>query len=268
MDARMAALPDSALRHILLTATTFDDLIRHVARCSLVCREWRKIVQASPCSALTLRAPHRENILKEISSALREAAPGGSGKIRFYERLVWGDEGGEILGAALQALPRPLRLSSINLSEPRCLELTASGMASITAALHRGFASPGLLSLNVSGNLGDGSSNPLGDDGLTALAAALPVELELLKIGDTCCGDVGMSAIARKLPALTQLRHLCCSDNPAVQGPGWAALSAALPQLTMLRCLSASGNGGLDDCAATALAQSLPTTIETLYLCK
>ena len=284
LGSRMDALPESTLRHILLTATPSEDLLCHVARCSLVCREWSRIARASAAYGSQLAAgplknpsKHRADVLSEIRGSLLEAAgPEGTGVLRFYERLVWGDEGGRVLGACLNALPGPLRLTSINLSEPRCCGLTAAGMAPITVALHRCF-SPGLKALNISGNLQGWrasaspisqavSSNPLGDAGLTALSNALPETLELLKIGDTCCGDAGMSAIARALPQLTQLQHMCCSDNPDIGKAGWAALAVVLPSLPRLKSLSASGNGGLDDVAAEALAVALPDGIETLYL--
>ena len=172
----MDLLDVETLRHILLTSTPCEDLLLHVARCSLVCREWSRVARSSPCfgallTAGPLRRPakHRADVLSEIRSSLLEAAgPEGTGLIRFYERLVWGDEGGAVLGAALNALPGPLRLTSINLSEPRCCGLTAGGMAPITAALRRSF-SPGLKMLNVSGNLQGTpgrylpSSNPLGE---------------------------------------------------------------------------------------------------------
>ena len=70
---------------------------------------------------------------------------------------------------------------------------------------------PGLFSLNV-------SNNPeLGDEGIAALAAALPPTLTDLKIYKTNCGEAGMAAVSDHITTtLVHLERLYCSDNSAV----------------------------------------------------
>ena len=43
----IADLPPHALQHILLTATTHDNLLRFVAACARVCGEWWRVVGGS-----------------------------------------------------------------------------------------------------------------------------------------------------------------------------------------------------------------------------
>ena len=43
----ISALPEPALRGILLTAVRTDDLLRYVAACARVCGEWRRVVADS-----------------------------------------------------------------------------------------------------------------------------------------------------------------------------------------------------------------------------
>eukprot|EP01043_Picozoa_sp_COSAG02_P045346 COSAG02_NODE_4136_length_5728_cov_5.776692_3_plen_446_part_00 len=51
-SAYMLDLPSSVLQHILLTATTHEDLVLHVSRCARVCRPWRAIALRSPAYML------------------------------------------------------------------------------------------------------------------------------------------------------------------------------------------------------------------------
>lgn len=90
------------------------------------------------------------------------------------------------------------------------------------------------------------------------MASALPVTLVSLELGDTGCGDIGMAAIAGRLPALTALERLSLGTNPAVAEPGWQSLGAVLSSLSALQHLDMRGCGGLADAGLVALSASLP----------
>ena len=137
---------------------------------------------------------------------------------------------------------------------PGC-ELTAAGLASLLPAMRRPWGSPG-TSIDASLDLSD---NPLGDAGVQLVAELLPHTVEThvvgtrvrspgicqLNVSGTCCGDDGLVALAAALPALGNLYRLECSDLPAVSARGWVALARALPSLRSLVHLCANDNPGV-----------------------
>ena len=91
----------------------------------------------------------------------------------------------------------------------------------------------------------------LGDSGVAVLVAALlamprvlPSTLVELDLDQASCGDDGLVALAAALPALTHLRRLDCSRNPAT-ARGWVALVNVLPSLPALQKLSLEEAAGL-----------------------
>ena len=65
-------VPEHLLHRILLTATTHDDLIGHVAICAAVCRDWCQIVQSSPAWGSTLPRGRPESPGSRAGSARSE----------------------------------------------------------------------------------------------------------------------------------------------------------------------------------------------------
>ena len=100
------------------------------------------------------------------------------------------------------------------------------------------------------------------DDGIVALAEALPPTLEDLDLKGMGCGDRGMAALAAALPALTRLRNLEVNDNHRVRDVGWTALADALPKLPALRSLDVTCC--MTNAGALAIAAVLPRCSPTL----
>eukprot|EP01045_Picozoa_sp_COSAG04_P010296 COSAG04_NODE_625_length_11793_cov_11.719942_10_plen_298_part_00 len=246
----ISALPPTALHHILLTATTHDNLLRFVAACARVCGEWWRAVGGSAAYGRGLGA-QRKWVLKAIAKAL---GMGWGDRLSLHGQRI-GDVGAAVLGAALMALPT-IRFTQLRLTDS---DLTAAGVASLAPALRRPWGEGGLKVLSVQDNCG------LGDAGVAALAKALPPTLERLEITSTGCGDDGFVALAAALPALTRLETLWCGGpgvgargNPDVTARGWAALAGALPSLPALQELRAAGCTGMGSAGAAALAAALP----------
>ena len=138
------------------------------------------------------------------------------------------------------------------------LELTVEGLALLMPALRRPWASldedePPCLSL---------VNNPLGDAGVRMVAELLPHTLAPgfegichLDLSMTSCGDDGLVALAAALPALVNLRHLECRDLPDVTSRGWVALADALPSLPAIQHLWANDNPGVGTEGALAFAK-------------
>ena len=70
--------------------------------------------------------------------------------------------------------------------------------------------------------------------------------------------DEGLVALAAALPALTELHELQCDYNPAATARGWVALFGALPSLPALEQLELDGCTGMGSEGAAALAAALP----------
>lgn len=263
-------MPEHVLRQILLSSTTHDDLLRWISAVARVCRAWWLVAQTSAAYGTGLG--ERASLLKDISGVLQRAITGvrcacdGAYCHEYgctYEhqggmRVVAGEldhdgssamelEGwGRVLGAAMQAMPRPVPLTRIHLSagwrsDGQRVGLTVAGMAPITAVLKEGFARGGLTSLALTGH------HLLGDSGVVALAKALPTTLRHLWL-EVVYADQGMLAIAEALPTMTGMRVLNFSENHFVSGRGWSALAAVLPLLRELRHLQASECKGWGQC--------------------
>ena len=253
-------LPAPALRHILL-AVQSDNLLRHVSICARVCAEWRRIVLDSAAYGRELAAGvatlvpgatpgcagwWRAHVMRTISQAL----DGGDGQLRLADLHV-GDAGAAVLAAALQVVPRD-RFCRLWLTANA---ITAAGVRRLAPALQR----PELRWLVV-------RNATLGDDGVAALAAALPPTLEHLDFGFCGCGDRGFEAMATALPALTRLKTLICDSSVCVGGRGWAALASALPSLPALEQLVANDCTGLGIDGVTALAAAVPQCCRLRWL--
>ena len=268
------SLDEATLRFILLSATTHDDLLEHIATCACVCPEWWQIVICSPAygggwapdvAGQTLR----RQVLQTISHRLLTARTPGE----FYGQLfltaglkrgcgpILGDAGGRVFGAALRAMPTPLALTMICLGAN---DLTLAGLAPALASMHwhHGImgswelhhVQTGLVSINI-------ADNPkLGDAGIVALASSMPPTVQELQFGNTGCGDEGMAAIAAALLSkdMQRLRALACDRNPMIGAPGWTALAAVCPRLPALRTLQAFQCTGMGDAGVAALAAGLP----------
>ena len=93
---------------------------------------------------------------------------------------------------------------------------------------------------------------------MAVFAKAQPPTLGMLYFGGTRCGDDGLVALAAALPALTRLRVLDCNGNPDATARGWVALAGALPSLPALETLDASSCPGMGSEGAAALAAAIP----------
>lgn len=232
----MNDLPTHLLSRILLSATAHDNLLVHVSSCARVCTDWKSVVAAS---AAYLRSGYpqrsasrrmlcmgeqtqREVVLTRISRKLQAAWTNGGELDVAAPPAPIGDLGAAALSAAVSALPKlRLRRRPFVRFDVDGNELTSAGMVPIAVMLR------GLCQLQVL----DVRHNPaLGDAGLSTLAAAVPNTLLQLNFAGTGCGNAGMVAVAKALPALTRLKTLRCGSNPAIGQAGWAALGAALVQ--------------------------------------
>lgn len=114
----------------------------------------------------------------------------------------------------------------------------------------------------------------LGDEGVAALAAALPRLPQLQRLTlvfrSTKFGDRGMAALARTLPGSTRVEELCidcCGCDKRLGAQGLAALGAALPGLIQLRKLHLNLRWTYVRAAGVAaLARGLPSTLQELRL--
>ena len=202
----ISALPEPALRGILLTAVQTDNLLHYVAACARVCAEWRRVVADSAAYGRGLGArEERARVLRAIVRALE--AEGGT--LDLWNRSI-GDAAAAALVVALMAVPT-IRFTQLNLTDNH---LTAAGVASLAPALRRTWGAGGLKGLGVAGN------PSLGDAGAAALAKALPRSLKRLVVNDVGCGDDGYAALAAALPALSRLRRLWCGENGGVGARG------------------------------------------------
>eukprot|EP01045_Picozoa_sp_COSAG04_P029671 COSAG04_NODE_4934_length_1818_cov_18.347295_2_plen_176_part_00 len=138
------ALPAAALQHILLTATTHDNLLRHVAACARVCGEWWRVVGGSAAYGRGLGAEEeRTRVLRAITKAIEAEC----GTLDLGNQRI-GDAGAAALGAALQAVPT-IRFTALSLYGN---ELTAAGAAFLVPALRRPWGAAGLRELDVKNN--------------------------------------------------------------------------------------------------------------------
>ena len=274
-------LPEPALRRILLTATSHDNILRFVAACARVCCEWWRVVGSSAAYGRGLTTG-RETVLKKITAQLEKTGDTLDLTAHFRGGTPIGDAGAAVLVATLQVTTNTsccLRIVHRTRAHRRGLplqalarirftglvlwgnHLTAVGVRSLVPALRRQWGPGGLRKLasgGVSARFDVAGARGLGDAGVAALTGALPSTLEDLSIGGAGCGDEGFVALAAALPALTRLRILFCSHNPAVGGRGWAAVAGALPSLPALETVAADCCTGIKSEGAVALAAAIP----------
>ena len=257
--------PTPLVSHILLTASAHKNLLHHAALCAKVCREWRRIMSASPAYMAQLlwqrqprlirelgrdgwqRAGERERALGEISYTLNSLEAGlrdvghygRRAEVRldnpvYRDRELFSEPSRAAFGAAVSALPHlGERFTVLGCG------LRDETVVTIVDGLRRGFADTSQLTA-----IGIYQEHHLGDAGLAALAGALSSvpTLTALSFNDTRAGSPGMVAVAQALPVLTRLEELTCCANHAVGQAGWEALGAALPKLPALSELNANCN--------------------------
>ena len=267
----ISSFPSNVLHHILLTATTHDNLLRFVAACARVCAEWWRVVGGSAAYGRGLSRGRRGDlpyflryeggdnerarVLKAISAALEQDGH----TLRLRDRRI-GDGGAAPLAAALLALRRRYYQSDFQSFDLGGNNLSAAGIAALRPALRRPWRN-GLRCIDLAerNRWGvDETPAGLGDAGVVALAGALPPTLEQLHLRGAGCGDDAFAALAAALPALTRLRTLDCGSNPVVGDRGWVALAGALPSARSLRKISAVSCTDLGAEGAAALAAALP----------
>ena len=141
----IGALPANALQHILLTATTHDNLLRFVATCARVCGEWWRVVGDSAAYGRGLPRGRRDDlksmlwydgdederarVLKAITKALERE--GEEAALHLFGMRI-ADAGAAALGAALLASRPRIRFTRLSLT---LNDLTAAGIASLAPAL-------------------------------------------------------------------------------------------------------------------------------------
>ena len=92
---------------------------------------------------------------------------------------------------------------------------------------------------------------------MVAFAAVLPPSLSRFEFKMVGCGNDGMIAVAAALPSLLRLAQLDCGCNPRIGDAGFSALAGALPQLPELVCVCASNSKSLGLEGALAIAAAL-----------
>eukprot|EP01043_Picozoa_sp_COSAG02_P038938 COSAG02_NODE_3040_length_7491_cov_7.889205_4_plen_343_part_00 len=274
----LLSMPSHLLRRILSDATCHEDLLFFTSTCARVSRDfWQAVrgnvaygVQLLPYRRALVPAAYyqdglraceneRARVLREIVDALFYAREGREddpivdqpaidpGELDLSNSLL-GEEGGCVLGAALQAMPTPLALTDMYLDG---CELTPTGLSSVAAAMCQGFAGEGLIRLHL-------YNNPaLGDSGMIALSQSLPPTLVHLGLSNTGCGDDGLLAMADALPGLTQLRELNLSNNEAVKQKAWETFARVLPQLSSIRHLNVNNSSGMGDAGVLSFCAAL-----------
>ena len=279
--------PTPLVSHILLTASAHKNLLHHAALCAKVCREWRRIVSASPAYMAQLlwqrqprlirelgrdgwqRAGERERALGEIGYTLNSLEAGlrdvghygRRAEVRldnplYRDRELFSEPSRAAFGAAVSALPHlGERFTVLGCG------LRDETVVTIVDGLRRGFSDTSQLTA-----IGIYQEHHLGDAGLAALAGALRSvpTLTALSFNDTRAGSPGMVAMAQALPVLTRLEDLTCCANHAVGQAGWEALGAALPKLPALSELNANCNTMMTE-GITALAEGVAGSASLAY---
>ena len=265
-----AGIPDGLLARILLDRPS-EDLFRDLALCAQVHPRWLKIVMTSPayisaftsngavvlpCLSCNLPTDERQEIALGqdwCSGSSTEWIGEFPEEDECFDSDHIDDAALRAFGTALQALPLDISTSV------HTIKLFAIGPSGGSVDPLFGWIqkSPKLEKLMLNSCWG------MKDEGIVALAAALPPSLRVLQINSCSAGDVGLSAIAAALPA-TRVRALCVGGNRGTSA-GWAALGAALPQLSQLAVLDLGigimedGETDIDCAGLTALVQHLPS---------
>lgn len=215
-------LPDVVLQHILLTASTSPNLLRHVAVVACVCRAWRTVARMSAayiaeggdvCTYISLNVPTAGDTELALGQYVEDGDASSLGNCPADKSGscfdVWDallnercDKGFRALGAALHALPTD-SLDSLRRIELQMLgALTGDGLAPLCTAIASG-SLPRLKTILV-----DACPN-VGNAGCLHLAAALPsTRIEMLSVTCVQCGDEGLEAVFAALPPT--IKYLGC----------------------------------------------------------
>ena len=182
-----------------------------------------KFSPASPPVAVSTQASP-DKTLALIGRAIRNG-----GDLDLYNADL-GDEGARSLGPALAKVPKSRSFTAIFLGGNR---LSAVGASSVAVGLRHG-CWRFITSLGI-------DNNPLmGDAGMKGLAKALPATLECLYLSHINLGNDGMAALAAALPR-TRIRILDFSVNQ-VADEGWENFASSIPNLPTLRRVFAQKN--------------------------
>lgn len=182
-----------------------------------------KFSPASPPVAVSTKASP-DKTLALIGRAIRNG-----GDLDLYNADL-GDEGARSLGPALAKVPKSRSFTAIFLGGNR---LSAVGASSVAVGLRHG-CGRFITSLGI-------DNNPLmGDAGMKGLAKALPATLECLYLSHINLGNDGMAALAAALPR-TRIRILDFSVNQ-VADEGWENFASSIPNLPTLRRVFAQKN--------------------------
>eukprot|EP01050_Picozoa_sp_SAG11_P018388 SAG11_NODE_2769_length_2993_cov_3.920180_4_plen_238_part_00 len=186
-------------------------------------------------SASEVEVPASACAAREVEIAdslqLRAACEGGQ-RIELSGRQI-ADVGAVALAAMLRALPAPLALTRLDLSDN---DLTASGIEHLALAL-RECGCPKLRTVYI-------NNNEIGDAGCVALAGALPPTVVYLYCGAIGCGDVGLAAMLATLGETLEEIHLCGNE---VGNDGFTSLAETLQRFGKLTRIYASDNHCGDD---------------------
>ena len=248
-------LPDLILARILLSATTHDkenNLLRFVAACAQVSKEWWRVLQGTAAYGAGLSTEIRDDLSLGFGSDDEEETPTERAKVlraiskalceprgRFDNNIHLsgvniGGAGIRTLAAAIQAMPAPLPFGGITLG---CCGITAADMPHLAPIFQREFAGEGLQEVSCWGH-------KLGDDGVSGLAVMLPSTIRTLGLSlSDEVGDAGMAALVATLPRLTKLESLDLRGFRGITTPGWAALGATLARMRTIKTLDV-GNCG------------------------
>lgn len=183
-----------------------------------------------------------------ILDVVRAACEDESEHFSIYKKKI-GDDGSQLLAAALSKMPRPLPFKTIDV---RLNLLTEKGATALAGAIQAGFVGGQLEGLYL------GDNEKVGDAGVKALMSALPPTTSVLHLGAAGCGDDGAASVASTLPALPALTQLLLHEN-FIGASGAKALADELiaQKGSQLEKLWIYRNALLDE-GADMLARALP----------
>ena len=271
------------LRRILLRGTTHDDLLRWLALCAKVCRDWRHIALQSvaygselprtrvsaPASGLpedddryrscynyTNADDEHTRVLKSVSECLRRAREGCM-TYRYDESTSTNVPAGITMGL----IAHPGELFGGHLGEQGC-RILGTAMQSLPSPLKIQTLSLSEIGLTPEGVRPIVAAMRLGfaGNGLKALRVANNRDLDPQR----CLGDEGVAMVAAALPPTLQELLL---NGTECGSRGLVAVAAVLPTLRSLKKLTLDDNWGVytsedneerRDCAWVTLAAALP----------
>jgi hypothetical protein len=197
---------------------------------------------------LRLQLPVDEAKLAEYAAGLAAgvrskvaAAVAGGGRLDLsYQRL--GDAGHRALAAHFRLHRGALPFTELWLYRT---DLTAAGAGMLFGALQRR-GCPALKAVNV------GVNGRLGARGLAHVVAALGPRLEVINFDGCWVGDEGLQALAAALPRLTALKEVYARGNACGDG-GARAMAAAVRGARGLEMLNMGWNRAVGAAAAAEL---------------